>query len=240
MSILDRPAKPAVEREHAFRDPRPRLLLPWGFLLASAWLLGGIYLDGWAHNHGKVDESFFTPWHAVLYSGYLAAAAVLLLRGRGVLPPGYWISLIGVVVFALGGLGDMMWHIVFGIEVDIAALLSPTHLILAVGAGLIVAGPLRAAWLEAEAQPRGALRWVPTIASLTMLYAVIAFMGQFANPQVWPQADSDQAHVSVGSDDYVMSADGTAQTRLIRASGLDAAQAAWSPDGQYLAFTTWS
>jgi hypothetical protein len=40
--------------------------------------VGGIFLDGWAHEHGKVDTSFFTVWHALLYSGYLALTAVLV------------------------------------------------------------------------------------------------------------------------------------------------------------------
>ena len=46
----------------------------------SAWLVGGFFLDGWAHTHGKVDQSFFTPWHAVLYSGHVVNLIVLLAR----------------------------------------------------------------------------------------------------------------------------------------------------------------
>src|SRR5215469_12275517 len=38
--------------------------------LLSALVVGGVFLDGWAHNHGKVDQSFFTPWHALLYSAF--------------------------------------------------------------------------------------------------------------------------------------------------------------------------
>jgi len=33
----------------------------WAMGLLSALLVAGIYQDGWAHNHGKVDETFFTP-----------------------------------------------------------------------------------------------------------------------------------------------------------------------------------
>ena len=44
------------------------------------WFLGGLYLDGWAHNHlPSALESFFTPWHGVFYSGFLATAAYLWL-----------------------------------------------------------------------------------------------------------------------------------------------------------------
>ena len=46
--------------------------------LLTAWLVGGLFLDGWAHAHGKVDQSFFTPWHAVFYSGFAAVALALL------------------------------------------------------------------------------------------------------------------------------------------------------------------
>ena len=46
----------------------------------------------------------------------------------------------------IGAVGDMVWHIVFGFEVSVEALLSPTHLLLALGGTLIVTGPVRAAW----------------------------------------------------------------------------------------------
>src|SRR5207237_696664 len=46
---------------------------------------GGVYLDVWAHVHQPDLETFFTPWHAVLYSGFFAVAAATaapLLRRR--------------------------------------------------------------------------------------------------------------------------------------------------------------
>ena len=49
----------------------------WLVLAASAWLLGGLYWDGWAHGYGLPD-SFWTIWHAAFYSGYAASAAVIL------------------------------------------------------------------------------------------------------------------------------------------------------------------
>jgi Tol biopolymer transport system component len=226
-------------------SPPPRGWLadvfPWALLLASVWLVGGIYLDGWAHNHGKVDDSFFTQWHVVLYSGYLACAVVLAaaLALTRRLPSGYGLSLIGVVVFAIGGLADMLWHMVFGIELDVAALLSPTHLVLALGACLIVAGPLRAAWQRADEQRIGWTGWLLMLASLSMVYAVLTFMTQFAHPLVWPESNADAAHVSVGSEVFVMDVTGGSQTRLTRAHGVSAQQADWSADGRRVAFTTW-
>src|ERR1044071_4271791 len=77
------------------------------------WLLGGIYTDGWAHNHIHV-ETFFTPWHAVLYSGFLANLifyAVTATRnrrnGKPLIPEGYRLAVIGIAIFAVSGVGDL-------------------------------------------------------------------------------------------------------------------------------------
>ena len=45
--------------------------------LATLWLTAGLYLDGWAHSHVPELETFFTPWHGVLYSGYAALAVAV-------------------------------------------------------------------------------------------------------------------------------------------------------------------
>src|ERR1041385_5957069 len=88
--------------------------------LLAAWLLGGIYTDGWAHNHIHV-ETFFTPWHAILYSGFLANLifyAVTAVRNRRAgkpwIPEGYRLAAIGVGIFAVSGVGDLIWHTIFG------------------------------------------------------------------------------------------------------------------------------
>lgn len=127
----------------------------WAMIAVCSWFLGGLYLDGWAHNHIPQLETFFTPWHGVFYSGFLAVAGLTvatLLRNhakgapwRRALPLGYLGSLLGVVVFAAGGIGDMSWHEFFGIEADVEALFSPTYLTLALGMTLIVSGPFRRA-----------------------------------------------------------------------------------------------
>ena len=50
----------------------------WLIVALSGGLLSGLYLDGWAHIHNAGVETFFSPWHGVLYSGYLTAAIALL------------------------------------------------------------------------------------------------------------------------------------------------------------------
>lgn len=163
----------------------------WVIIALSAWMAGGMHLDAWAHHQFAV-ETFFTPWHGVLYSGFLAVAAVLvgafvrnLTQGhdwRRAMPASYGLSLLGVAAFLAGGVGDMLWHIVFGIEVNIEALLSPTHLLLALGGGLIVSGPLRAAWAHPESDDDRWASWLPALLSLTLLWSVLAFFTAYANP----------------------------------------------------------
>ena len=40
----------------------------------SGWVVAGMVLDAWAHQNVSQLETFFTPWHAVLYTGFMAMA----------------------------------------------------------------------------------------------------------------------------------------------------------------------
>jgi hypothetical protein len=175
--------------------PARGLRFDWIVAILSTFLVGGLYLDGWAHNHGKVDQSFFTPWHAVMYGVMFLVAAFLfvsMIRNRvkgfawpRLLPQGYLLSWLGVVIFVLGGVGDMIWHTLFGIEVSVDALLSPTHLILALGGVLIIGGPLRAAGMNLPQD--GSRDWTtmtPMLLSVTALLSVLTFFTQFVHPLV--------------------------------------------------------
>jgi hypothetical protein len=141
-----------------------------------------------------VDQSFFTPWHAIFYSGFLAVASFLLFglisnhaKGypwRRSLPAGYEISLIGVFIFAFGGVGDMIWHELFGIEEGVEALFSPTHLVLGLAMGLIVSGPFRAAWQRMETKTLSWSQGWPMLLSLTFMLSLFTFFTQIAHPLV--------------------------------------------------------
>ena len=157
-------------------------------LLLSAWVMGGAYLDGWAHRHvASTLETFLTPWHAVLYSGVLATGIFLfvqVLRGRAagrswrtVLPIGYGLSFIGFVLFGISGNLDLGWHTLFGIERSYAATLSPTHLLLMLSAGLMITGGLRAAW----SSPVRRLSYVGLV-SATLLFGLFLFFSQDLHP----------------------------------------------------------
>jgi hypothetical protein len=183
------------------RQPTGGSTYDWTMVLLSFWFVAGAFLDGWAHNHIPELETFFTPWHALFYSGFLAVAAFLtatLLRNHATgypwrqgVPSGYELSLLGVLVFVAAGVGDMTWHEFFGIEANIEALLSPTHLGLALGGSLIVSGPFRAAWRRPAGRNDHTQGWralLPALLSLTFLLSLWGFMTQFAHPLVDPWA----------------------------------------------------
>lgn len=157
----------------------------------GVWTVSGLYLDGWAHTHGRVDQSVVTPWHGVLYSGFLALAAlhaVTYLRNRAAglstreaMPAGYGLSLLGIPLFLAGGVGDTAWHMTLGIEIGVDALYSPTHLVLAVGGLLMITGPVRAAWGRGSTSP-GWASAVPLVISLTAAFSVLTFFVQVMHP----------------------------------------------------------
>jgi hypothetical protein len=161
----------------------------WLVVAASAWLLGGLYWDGWAHGYGLPD-SFWTIWHAAFYSGFGAVAVVLFgaiararpaaATWREAIPAGYELATLGAVVFAFGGAFDMLWHTAFGIETSTDALLSPSHLILGTGIALMVSGPLVAAWRRGASGDLLAL--LPAVLSLTALFSLFTFFSLFAGP----------------------------------------------------------
>lgn len=118
----------------------------------GTWLISGVFLDGWAHINKTSLETFFTPWHGVLYSGAAALFGYLLLLSRRLdgIPPGYTLAAVGGPLFLAAGAGDFLWHQVFGLEVGIDALLSPTHLMLLASGLLALTAPWRA---DAERGP---------------------------------------------------------------------------------------
>lgn len=166
-------------------------LYEWLYLLCCAVFTFGLFLDGWAHNHlDSALETFFTPWHAVFYTGYLMTAVALFLWTAGrrskmgsfidAVPVGHGLSIVGALLFMVGGMGDMLWHVVFGVEADIDALLSPTHLLLAVSMTLMLSGGMRHFWATRkpnEARTFGAS--LPLLFSAALTISVILFMLQF-------------------------------------------------------------
>jgi hypothetical protein len=164
-------------------------------VVLTYWFVIGFYVDGGAHLRGQVDDTFFTPWHTILYSGALAVGMALgitqirnMSKGHTLLralPFGYFPALVGIGIFAVGGVFDFAWHSLFGFEAGMETLLSPAHLLLATGSFLFISAPLRAAWGR-----EGTATWrthFPAILSLAAIFSQLTFFTQYANFASRPQ-----------------------------------------------------
>lgn len=225
MATAQNPASLGTTSTTRTAQPAGSLRFDWLYTVLGTWLIGGVFLDGWAHTHGKVDKSFFTPWHAILYSGYLAVAiflAVTLMRNHAkghtwlkAVPPGYGGSVVGAAIFAVGGVGDLIWHTLFGIEKGIEGEISPSHLTLALGAFLMLSGPLRAAWRLRD--PDAARRWatlLPALLSLVYLFSLLVFFTQFADPITHSRADLNISQIVIFFSPSGSDTDTTLSTKL--------------------------
>lgn len=177
-AVSDRPATEAENRVSA---------------ALGAALVTGVYTDGWAHFNLPDLETFFTPWHGVLYGsfGVLALWLIVLVwrrrserSWRSRIPHGYGIGLLGIAVFAAGGVLDMAWHLAFGVEVGIEALLSPTHLVLLTGGVAMVTSPLRAATGSPERTiPSRGPAVTATITATALAGFFLIYTSVFAEPR---------------------------------------------------------
>ena len=177
-----------------------------GLLIVTA-----VYLDGRAHVLGLPD-SFFTPWHAFLYGGLLLLVGWLAVLGRrvaarqrvarlAVVPAGYGHAVAGAAVFGVGGISDMVWHQLFGVEFGIDALLSPTHLALFAGGALLFSGPIRASRLRAS--PSSRLMGLPATLAVTAITAVAAFALSYLSGFLADQATIAVSHAPEGTTEHI-------------------------------------
>src|SRR5579864_1584031 len=199
----------------------------WVMAVLAVVLMGGVIQDGWAHSHGLVDQSFLTTWHAILYATMalngivLGTIAVVNLRhgypARYGLPFGYGLSLVGVVLFAIGGAFDLLWHTRYGIETDINALISPSHLWLALSGALIFVGPLRSIASQYGTAIGGWRLTGPAILGALASLTLIGFFTQYAQPIASPdESDIIGKHeAQSGGALYSVRGDGSHETRLL-------------------------
>jgi hypothetical protein len=140
--------------------------------IAAFYAVAGIYDDlGWHLRHSV--DTFWTPQHAVVYSGLLLLFGIVGIEAirhyrpgakiADCVPPGYFLSLVGIALFFVGGLADLIKHTHIGFEPDYDALVNPTHLTFGFGILLAVCGPLRSALFAPR--PRTFAGLMPAIVS---------------------------------------------------------------------------
>jgi hypothetical protein len=188
------------------------LVLDYAVGICSVWIASGFFLDAWAHGHVPV-EGFFTPYHAVFYSGMVAIAvvfAVFVARGRRLghgwresLPTGYRLAVLGIPIFFLAGFADMLWHLLIGLEEGVDAILSPTHLALGMAMFFMAAGPIRSV-LADRANSTTFARQFPLVLGLATWLILIHFATAFAFDPAAGRIDAPPA-IGQFSPDYLTS-----------------------------------
>lgn len=159
-------------------------------MLLGIWLMIGLFLDGYAHTNLLEElESFFTAWHGVFYSGFFASAGWVTwiiyqnmqtgLSWRDAIPQGYEPTVFGLALFGLGGIGDGVWHTIFGIETGVDALLSPTHFMLFVGGLLGLSTVIRTARVRNRGAKVAKADRVPLVLSLLLVTGALAFFSAY-------------------------------------------------------------
>jgi hypothetical protein len=158
----------------------------------SVWFTLGLFLDAYAHSNFPELESFFTPWHAVFYSGFAATAGWVLWtvwghvqqgrRGIAAVPVGYGMTMVALPVFAVSGGVDLMWHELIGIETTTDIFFSPSHLGLISSMIVILTSPLRAAWADPGMPERPSLRQlVPAVLTLAFAASLVLLFLSYGN-----------------------------------------------------------
>ena len=170
-------------------------LLSLTIATAGAFLqIGGTSWDVTSHLM-KEPETFFTPSHAVLYTGIslltLAAGigGFVLIRNKEIrrisFATGFKLLIIGSLVSLAAGPSDFLWHEAFGVD----GLLSPPHLALITGmlinsiAVVLGLARMRHIGLTPSKEKIVRLAMIPAFAALwfTMIWYVYMFSLPFSN-----------------------------------------------------------
>jgi Tol biopolymer transport system component len=227
-------------------------LRAWLVVGLAAWTQVGVILVARANNEGLVEDISFSPYHVIGYAALLTLAGYVawtffraLRRGawRRAFPPLYGGLGIAFLLFVGWVVLDPIWRDTLGIRDGIENGLAPTRLLIPVGLVLLAVGPLREA-IAARLRPglsdgeiRG--RWAGIAAA--GLIGSAATLTVF-NPIQQPLGDLRENPGIDATEIWTMAPDGSSQTRLLAAlgDGVDYSLPAWSPDGNRIAFATWT
>ena len=153
-------------------EPKYRNLM----IFAMLWMFIGAWVDASAHRY-VIDEleSFFTPWHGILYSGFGVVVLSAVYVKNKMKDYKFDVGILGASIFAIGGGSDAIWHTLLGIEVGIEPLITPSHLMLFLGAFLMLDHVF-------ASRPEREHLDTASIFALASSYALVVYITQFVNP----------------------------------------------------------
>lgn len=145
-------------------------------VLIACNLLTTVGLAGDIARHLQTPDDlqgdFLSSWHLVLYGGVTAVGVWLgvgaLRHGTRFLWSASWTTA-GFGLLAVGGVADAAWHAQFGTEANVEALVSPPHLMVFAGLGLLLTSPIVVLW-------RRPARRLGFVASLVAMSSMVTFM----------------------------------------------------------------
>ena len=166
-------------------------------MLVAIWPITALYFDGRNHNNKTGQESFFSLAHIVLYTGMSAFAVFLGLTlakyqrqagaspFRGIvdlkaIPVGYGVAFIGLCILGIAGPWDLIWHSVYGFEVNVEAIVSPPHLALFFGGLLVTSTGIRSMWAKRDLAP-DFRTFLPAVISATLFTAMLGFITMYTS-----------------------------------------------------------
>lgn len=149
------------------------------------WPITAMFFDGRGHNNETGQESFFSVPHLFLYAGLTALGlwiGVLVVRYQAfelrktmlpdlkLIPVGYGVAIIGLLILGIGGPWDLVWHSAYGFEVGVEAIYSPPHLALFFGGLLVSSTGIRSMWAKRDLR-------LSFVQSLPVLLSSVLFIG---------------------------------------------------------------
>jgi hypothetical protein len=145
-------------------------------IVAMVWMFTGAWVDASAHSFILDDiETFFTPWHALLYSGYGFVVISAVYVKNKMEDYKLDVGVLGASIFAIGGGSDAIWHTLLGIETGVEPLITPSHLMLFLGSFLMLDHVF-------ASRPFKDTLDAASIFSIGTIYGLVVFMTQFLNP----------------------------------------------------------
>jgi len=173
-------AEPAARRRGPLADllggPRVDIGDAELLVLVVCNLVSTVGLAGDIARHLQTPDDlqgdFLSSWHLVLYGGVTAVGVWLgvgaIRHGPRFVASAGWTTA-GFLMLAVGGMADAAWHAAFGTEANVEALVSPPHLLVFAGLGLLLTSPIVILWRRPE-------RRLGVVPSLVALSSMVTFL----------------------------------------------------------------